>query len=282
MYWFFSAIPYFLAVGIIVNSLFNLLKEWHDYKNARLRMAVVFAFIIVGVLTIVSLYLESEDKKKAGEDSTRLEGQVKGLEGEVKAAHEAQERNTELFVDSFAKLSKEVSSLRTQVQTEALQKKLAAVDAELQKTQKALAPGPKAVLAFSFEPFINPPLGSAAPVAPVTNVKLPVLADGTVHIEFTVLNLSDVDAVDGGINILLCDDCKFAKEPAGFKRLSGQRPTERHMAIRLLPARTSLETKSMDIIVPIKVAAIVVGLVYRCHTCIIPDAVSTGTVYLVR
>ena len=66
MSWFFSAIPYLLAVGIIVNSLFNLLKEWHDYKNARLRMAVVFAFIIVGVLTIVSLYLESEDKKRRG------------------------------------------------------------------------------------------------------------------------------------------------------------------------------------------------------------------------
>jgi hypothetical protein len=213
-----------------------------------------------------------EEKKKSAED-------IKGLEGQVKAANTAQERNTELFIKSFSKLSGEVSSLQTQAKTEALQKKLATVEAELQKTQKALAPPPKAVLAFSFEPFINPP---AAPAVPVTEVKLPVLADGSVRVEFTVLNISDVDAVDGEFTLQICEDCKFAKEPAGFRKLAGQSDKERYVKFQRILVRTALQTMTVDITVPPKYSGIVVQIVYRCRTCIVPEEPSKGIVRLVR
>jgi hypothetical protein len=232
----------------------------------------------------MSLYLDFEEKRETAGTISRLEGQVKGLEGEVKAAHNAQTDNTQLFLESFKKLSAEVSNLQTQVKTEALQKKLATMEAELQKTQKALAPGPKAVLAFSFSPFINPPLvGSPVPLpVPVTDVTLPVLADGSVHVEFTVLNVSDVDALDGQLTLQICDDCKFAKEPPGFQKLAGQSDTERNWGFQGILVRTFLRIMTVDVTVPPKATRIPVGITYRCRTCILPEKPSTGIVRLVR
>jgi hypothetical protein len=280
--WTVSVIPYLLPVVTLVLGLLTLLKEWEEYKNPRLRIAVGCVLIIVGLLTIMSLYLDFEETRETAGTISRLEGQVKGLEGEVKAAHNAQKDNTQLFLESFKKLSAEVSNLQTQVKTEALQKKLATVESELQRTQKALAPGPKAVLVFSFFPFINPPAGSSAPVVPVTDIKLPVLADGSVHVEFTVLNLSDVDALDGSITLQICDDCKFAKEPAGFRKLAGQSDTQRYMEFKRILTRVSLETMTVDVTVPPRFDRFLVGIVYRCRTCVVTEKVSTGTVHLVR
>ena len=282
MSWTVSVIPYLLPVVTLVLGLLTLLKEWEEYKNPRLRMAVGSVLIIVGLLTIMSLYLDFEEKRETAGTISRLEGQVKGLEGEVRAAHNAQTDNTQLFLESFKKLSAEVSNLQTQVKTEALQKKLATVESELQRTQKALAPGPKAVLAFSFEPFIRPPTGSPAPVVPVTDVTLPVLADGSVHVEFTVLNLSDVDAVDGELFLQICDDCKFAKEPAGFRKLAGQSDRERNWFFERILAKTALEKMTVDITVPPKVSGIVMLIGYRCRTCVLREEPSRGIVRLVR
>jgi hypothetical protein len=279
--WTFNAFPYFLPVVTLILGLLTLLKEWEEYKNPRLRIAVGCVLIIVGLLTIVSLYLESEEKRQAAETISRLEGQVKGLEGEVKAANTAQKENTQLFVDSFKKLSDEVSNLRTQVKTEPLQKKLETVEAELQRTQKALDP-PKAVLSFSFFPFINPPAGSRTPVTPVTDVTLPVLADGSIRVEFTVLNLSNADALDGSITLQICDDCKFAKEPPGFRKLAGQSDTQRYMEFKRILTQVSLETMTVDVTVPPRFERILVGITYRCRTCVVTEKVSTGTVRIVR
>jgi hypothetical protein len=113
-------------------------------------------------------------------------------------------------------------------------------------------------------------------------VTLPVLADGSVHIEFTVLNLSDVDALDGGITLQICDDCKFAKEPAGFQKIAGQLDRQRYMEFKRIPARVSLETMTVDVTVPPRFNRFQVGIVYRCGTCVLTEKVSTGIIRLVR
>jgi hypothetical protein len=199
-------------------------EEPHFFKSLTRRgwVSLVCAVLTLAAGVGKEVLTQGENERlraAADEDKKKAEEARKRLEGEVTAANKAQKDNTQLFLDLFKKLSDEVSNLQTQVKTEALQKKLATVEAELQKTQKTLAPGPKAVLAFSFEPFVNPPAGSGTPVVPVTDVTLHVLADGSVHFEFTVLNLSDVDAVDGELFLQICDDCKFAKELAGFRKL---------------------------------------------------------------
>jgi hypothetical protein len=274
MSWVSGIVPYLVIVGTIVLGLFTLLKEWEEYKSPRLRIAVGCGLIILGVLTIVNLYLESDEKKKAA-------GAIKSLEGQVKAANDAQTANTELFLKSFDKLSAEVSKLQTQAATEGLRNELAKVQGELQRTQKALAPPPKAVLTFTFEPFTNPPPGSNKPIVPSTEVALPILADGTVRVEFSVLNLSDVDALDGQIALQICDDCKFAKEPAGFQRLQGQSDRERNRTFTQIYAKTSTQNMTVDVIPP-KSAGFLIGIMYRCRTCVRTESASTGTVRLVR
>jgi hypothetical protein len=216
------------------------------------------------------------------QDSAKQQKENEGLRGEVRATNKAQMDNTQVFLDSLKKLSEKISDLETQVKTKELQQQLATVKDELQKTQKALAPGPKAVLAFSFEPFINPPAGSGSPAAPVTEVKLPVLADGNVRVEFTVLNLTDVDALEGFINLIICDECKFVKEPTGFKKVQGLSDRERSHNFQRILRRSSMQTVSVDVIVPPKRTGIRIGITYRCRTCVLDEKPSEGIVHLVR
>ncbi len=269
--WFVSVIPYLSIVATIVLGFLTLRKEWGEYKNQWLRIAVGCVLIALGVLSGVSLYLDSEEKKEAREN-------IKGLEGKVTAANDAQRENTKLFLDSLSKLSAEVSKLQTEVKTETLQKKLATVEAELQKTQQALAPPPKAALTFSFYPFLNPPSHASMPI---TEMKLPILADGNVRIEFAVVNLTDVDALDGHLNFIICKGCKFAKELAGFRQLEGQPETQRHRTFQRISARSEV-TMTAEIAVPPAAEGIEVALNYRCRTCIIPKENSTGRVYFIR
>src|SRR5207244_5392518 len=119
-----------------------------------------------------------------------------------------------------------------------------------------------------FFPLYQSTSSFGTPVEPITEVTLPVLADGSVHVEFTVLNLTDVDAVDGHITLHICDDCKFAKEPAGFRKLAGQSDRERFMDFQRILARVSVHTMSVDITVLPKATRIVMGITYRCRTCI--------------
>lgn len=251
-------------------------EEPHFFKSLTRRGWVS---LVCAVLTLAAAIgkeiLTQQETVKQQQENERLRENIKGLEGEVKAANDAQGENTKLFLGSFKKLSDELSNLRTQVKTEALQKKLATMEAELQKTQKALAPGPKAVLTFAFDAgYFNS--------QPVTEVKLPILADGSVHVEFTVLNKTEVDALDGEFVLLICDDCKFAKEPAGFRKVAGNSDRERNVVFQRILAKTALEKMTVDITVPSKVNGIVLGITYRCRTCILQAEPSTGIVRLVR
>ncbi len=203
------------------------------------------------------------------------------MQGKVDAANQAQKDNPVLFLNQFKALSGEVSDLKTQVRTEALQKKLDTVQTELVNTQKAMAPGPKAKLAFIFWPFLNPPLSSGLPV-PVTDTNLPVSSDGSVHVEFSILNLTSVDAVNVTLNLVVCNECKFAREVEGFTKLAGQLDTQRFINLPQIHALECLRTIEVDIIVPVTLSTFQIGLMYRCHSCVLPTEVTKGTVHVTR
>lgn len=57
--------------------------------------------------------------------------QITGLKTAVDTANQNQQSNTKQFVDAFAKLSRRLNELETQVHTEDLQKKLAVVQDDL-------------------------------------------------------------------------------------------------------------------------------------------------------
>jgi hypothetical protein len=220
------------------------------------------------ILTFVSLYQDNREKENARQEMRRLEGKAD-------AANSAQVANTLLYIGSFQRLNAELGELKTQVKTDALQKKLTSVTAELEATRRALLPGPKATLAFTFWPFYNPPPPQQAILA--TQARFPTNDDGSYHVEFSVVNLTDVDALDGEITLQICDQCKFAKEPVGFKKLEGQSDTERNQVFLRVLARTQLPKMTADIMAPENMN-FTLGIIYRCRTCIVSSEANLATV----
>ena len=168
---------------------------------------------------------------------------------------------------------------KSKVTNEELKKQLATVQAELQSTQKALVQ-PKAILTLTLRPYINPPIGQ--PVVPVTQITRPISADGSVHVEFAVLNLTDNPAVDGELTLQICDNCKFSKEPEQFAKLAGEPDTQRHLDFTRLLPMTALESLSADIIPPLGADKISLAVQYRCKTCILVRDPPMALVYLSR
>ena len=205
---------------------------------------------------------------------------IDGLKGQVAAAQQAQTDNTKQFLGSLQKLTDKVSALQTKAATEELQKQLTTVKAELEKTQKAMEPPPKATLIFTFAPFTIPPLGQ--PVIPLTETTLPLNADGSVHVQFSVMNVTDAAALDGELNLQICDQCKFAREPAGFKKLQGLSDSHRYMAFTHILPYVAFYTLSADVIPPHSIENFQVGVYYRCKTCTVNREPLRGLVHIAR
>jgi hypothetical protein len=274
MSWLFSVV--LLSAGSLYLAAASLHKDWHNYGNKKVRAAIPAVLVLLRILGFVSQYRDRQDKQRASERAAQDMG---ALKGQVKAANDAQTQNTALFLTALDELSSKVNDLQTEVKTEALQKELAGVKAELESTQKALTPA-KAALTFTFVPFTNPPLGQ--PFTPATEATLPVKTDGSVHVEFSVLNLTDAAAVDGELELQICDQCTFAKEPAGFTRLEGEPSTRRFMTFnRILPA-VAFRTLAADVIAPSSIQDFPIAINYRCRTCVLNREGLSGTVRLVR
>jgi hypothetical protein len=141
-----------------------------------------------------------------------------------------------------------------------------------------MAPGPKAELTFSFAPFNNPPLPKMA--TPIKEVTVPLESDGSIHVEFTILNLTNVDAIETEGDVQICDECRYAKEPSGLSKLPGMGKTLRFLSINNLHALEAYQTISVDIAPPPGISQMPIGFSYRCRTCgihpgITPEAMGT-------
>jgi hypothetical protein len=282
-----SLIPYVLASGTIVLGLVEFVRKWEEHKNKPLRTAIFTALILMGALTIVSLRLDRNEKERKDKNAEEANRKLqKKLDLATKAENTAiqdQKNTTAQFLTKFENLSGELSDIKQQVATVELQKKVASLQAELQKTQKAMAPGPKAKLTFTFAPYTNPPIigGHPGVVVPITDTTLPVSADGSVHVEFTVLNLSQANALNIGLTLALCEGCKFKNEPEGFHKLLGDSDEHRWINLPALHPAEAFRTISVDLILPRPISAFVMGVQYRCDTCPNDSMPSAGTVHLV-
>jgi hypothetical protein len=278
MSWFFDAVPYVLAGGAILLGAFEIVKDWKEYKTAWLRMSVSVVFIIVATLAIASLRHDNQEKREA---KNKADSDMKALQSKADAATQAQAENTRMYVESFTKMSGQISDLKAEVKTEALQKRLAAVQADLLKTQKAMEPGPRAELTFTFAPYSNP----APPGVPtlVKEVTAPLNSDGSIHIEFSIVNITDVDAIDNAINLVICEQCKYAKEPVNFEKIPGFGEEIRFLKVTV-HAKEALQTTSLDIIPPARagVTNIEVGFMYRCRTCVLHTGKAPGTTGIIH
>jgi hypothetical protein len=277
MSWFLNSIPYILAGFTILLAFFQLRKEWDEYSEHKfLRRAVLAVLIVVACLTFVSLHF---DNKAKDEERSKSEADIRELKAKAQSANDAQESNTKLFVDKFGSMSKEIGDLKTEVKTEALQKKLATVQEELRKTQKAMV-RPKAELSFTFVPFNNPPADSSASGGPTTHVDLPINLDGTVHVEGGALNMTSVDAADVDLDIQICDGCKYAKEPPNAVKIEGVSDTVRLIKVPHVQGMQFFVPITFDIIPPPNIKGFGVGFTYRCSTCVVTRKLSLGMVHI--
>ncbi len=119
-------------------------------------------------------------------------------------------------------------------------------------------------------------------MVPVTRTTLPRNPDGSVHVEFTIANATKVDAVAVNINVQICPECKFAKEPAGLLKDPQLGEKRRFLFLPRIHAMETYLTISLDVAIPQNIGDFPVGFEYRCNTCVLPTQVAQGTVVIAR
>jgi len=138
-------------------------------------------------------------------------------------------------------------------------------------------------LTFSFVPFNNPPLPKRP--TPTKEVTVPLKSDGSIHVEFTILNLTNVDAVETNVNVQICDDCTYFKESPDLSKPPGIKETVRFFSINNLHAMEAWRTFAVEIVPPPGISQIQIGFSYRCRTCIVHPGITqeaTGTIHIER
>jgi hypothetical protein len=263
---------YILIVGTVLLGLFSLYKDWQNYKHPWIRRAVAVVLVIMGAGSTIKQFRDNSAAQNRENNAT---ASINALKSEVAALHGAQAENTKAFLQTLNGLSERVREMQTEVKTDQLQKKLANVQADLQRTQKALAPEPKPNLLFTFFPFAL----DKDPPTPVTSVSLPLNPNGTVHVEYAVMNNSNKAMGEGQFSILICSRCRFASEPKDFYRYPGQDETVRSFNFSHLWGMTFFSPFSVDIIPPVGITTFPIGFDYRCADCV-PQK-QTGTVHLI-
>jgi hypothetical protein len=258
-------------IGPAFLAFFSLLKDWELHKRAWHRWTVLGLIMLMGIAGGINTYRTNKRaEEQRNEDQNRIAALTQGIE----TANKNQTDNTKLFVEDMDRLRQQLSNLQVQVKTSGLRKEAARLNAELEATRKALI-GPKATLTFTFaRPQIDAP--------PIKTVTLPV-RDDVVHVEFTMVNYTDTTALNGEINLIICNVCEFASEPQSFRRLPGQPSTQRNYPFARILAKSELSTMSADIKVPPHLSSVEFGVNYRCTNCVVPEPrANMGTILLSR
>lgn len=262
--------PSLIALGTII------FKDWSNYKPRGIRWVLISLILLAAA---GGVYFQSTQNAEKIAASVLNQANIDGLKGQITSAQQAQTNNTKEFLGSLSVLSDKIADLQTKANNEQLKKELATVQTELQNTRKDLIQ-PKATLTFSFVPFKRPI--QEADFVPVTETSLPLNTDGSVHIQFSVLNLTNAVAQDGELIFQICDECKFLNPPTGFKRLTGEPDTEMNMSFDRILQLTILPTVTADVIPRAGSDRLYVRLVYRCKTCTINPHPPLAMVHIIR
>lgn len=246
---------YILIFIAAAAALLEFAKDWQEHRTRRRRLAVLVLIIAALVFSFINVHQDETAR-------LRLEGETKG--------------GQDTAVQAIGNLSQKVGNLQTQIKTEDLRKQAESLQAELKATQKALAPPPKAKLQFSFSPV--PFTWPGQPFKSVRETMLPVRPDKSVHVEFTLENDTTVEAERVQILVQICDSCKYAKEPVGCVAQDALKPTQRECDVDHIVAKGNSAAIALDIIPPPTIEMMQIGVMYRCHTCIVPDW-SRGTIH---
>jgi len=253
-------INYSGSVLVTVLALVQFRKDWKSEKKSWLKLVGFGLIVLIGIGGIFNTYFNDEQRR---EDQQQI--------AELKAAQEANQKQSKEF---FGIILEEFGDLRSNVENEELQKKLDQATAALIANQKAMNP-PKAKLRFTFEQ----PTGTRHAVRRVT---LPVKND-VVHVKFSVINQSDVAALDGELSLRIPKSCEYASESPDFIKVDGALATDRSFSFSRLLPRMQFGSFGVDIKVPQRADSISIAVSPSCVNCVIDSWIAnTGWIILSR
>lgn len=265
---------------IVLISGAGLFPDWFTKTNYLVRWCLGIVLLVAMVFSLRSLYNSNQQHK---EDI----GKIDLLNQKIADSEKRQETNAKLFVkgqndqsDLFAKnygnLSDKLRDVEVGVKTADLRETVASLQRELKATQTALIV-PKATLLLSAQDTDPPSLAASLP----ENA-------GIVHVMFTVFNLSDVDAIDGELVLMICDSCEFVTVPNGFdKPTEGDLATQRNFQFKQIPAHSKTYRMKFDVKVKDRLPSFKYGIKVSCRTCVAekgnrPTPEHTAIVTLIR
>jgi hypothetical protein len=264
----------------LILTIIALIAVWKDEKEYKKRahegrkgglvgtvkrnsVLIVYGITIVafflGVLDIHSARHQAiKDKSDARAEQSASDKQIKDLETVVKTGNDLLGQQRKDFLEQFSKMSSRVTELQTSIKTADLREEAAQLRTDLESTRKTMEI-PKATLSFSFvqDSGLN------------TNLIYLNIADGVVHVPFTVTNGSDADALEGTIVLRACDRCKIVGNPPGFQKLAGEDDRERNFEFQHVFANSKVPQMEVSIVPPAGTDTFQVGISYRCRTCVL-------------
>lgn len=256
-------ITYFFTIATLIYGALALYKEWNDHKSSWLKQCAYIGYFLIGIGSLFQVYADKMEKIK------------------TESQNQHQKEQLDVANSKLEVMSEKISELRSEIKTEALQKKLSMVERELSRTQTALAPKPKARLQFSLERLSNAEdltENSGKMIA-----RNPLNPDGSVDFELVVFNSHFVDANDVLLNVEICDQCKFKSIPAGYKKLETFNDRAVESRLGNIHAAMKIEPVKFSVYPPMATAKFIqIAVKYRCTTCLNNKVFSSGFVEIIQ
>jgi hypothetical protein len=271
-HWDFETIrPYISPVALTIVALFGIVKDSKEFKERarepgltkwrRLYRGQIpnllydFTLLLL-VLGISDTSATQREAAEAKAGKAKSDQQTTTLQEAVNTGNKLLTQQRQDFLQQFNMLSGRVGDLQTQVKTADLQQQVAQLNDQIAAERKSIE-GEKTKLSFT----LLDTNGSDA-----RSVMLQ-MHDGSVHVRLTVLNDTDVTALEGTIVLTVCDKCEIVGNPAGFTKVAGSPDTRRNMDFQHVFAKSRLPVMEVDVKPPPKATKFDIGIEYRCRNC---------------
>lgn len=253
-------LPYSSAIAFVLLGVIGaFFKDTYRYTAAK--WAAVAVMIVFGFLMGVNTYKERAaraqekiDRAKDKTESTQTSGGI---------------------IKSVDHVSGELKDFKDKIKPDEIRREMTGLRSTM---EKVLHP-PRATMLFTFAPYPEPAV-LGGPMIPVRDINLPLNSDGSVRVRFTFLNVSDVLAETLQVSLMICNGCKFAKEPEGFTRVPGSHETERNYVYGDAPARGGVAEVAADIIPPSGAPSFGIRVRHRCKSCVLDADGVAGTIHI--
>lgn len=243
-------------------GVFGLLyKDREKYTHPIAARVALCMFIIFGFLMAVNTWRERE---VSGLRDLRTAERFEGVVGAIGSVRTDLTGRADATDKAVGNLTGKFDEFQQKIRPDELKIEMSGLQASVHK----LLNPPKAILAFTFIPFFNPPATSSLEAKLSKEVSVTLDMTRRTSLKVSALNLStEVSATGIDINLIICDECTFATEPREFIKLAGNPDHIRYRKVQLLNPRSQLSVIDVEINVPPNVGRFQVGISYRCAAC---------------